>query len=339
MQSKSNQSKISLQELNLLDSFLFSAATENPENAKLIAKIIIRRVLGINTENIQVDAEKQYQGTDISKKGIRLDIQVREYNHEQLIRIYDIEPNTYTERHLAKRNRYYLSLTDTKFLGTSNDYNKLPEYFSIWILPYDPFGDNRMIYTVKNMVVENTNLVYNEGVTRIFLYTDGELGGTEEVRTLLKYFTSTNEANATDLELQSIQSIINNVKGNREVGERHMTMEEYLEHRINEGVEAGVKAGIEAGIQAAIDEALNEVRDKIRDEVRDEIRDELRGEVREEIRDELRGEVRDEIRNELRDEVREEIRNELFDELRSKVHDENILNLIHPKKSTNNTDE
>ena len=90
MSDKSNQSKVSLQELNLLDSFLFSVTTENPENAKLIAKIIIRRVLGINTENIQVETEKQYKGINVGKKGIRLDVQVKEYNSKQLVRIYDI---------------------------------------------------------------------------------------------------------------------------------------------------------------------------------------------------------------------------------------------------------
>ena len=249
MSDKSDQSKVPLQELNLLDSFLFSASTENPENAKLIARIIIRRVLGINTENIQEETEKQYKGINVDKKGIRLDIQVREYNNEQLVSIYDIEPNSYIEPHLAKRNRYYLSLTDTKYLGTSTDYDKLPEYFSIWILPYDPFGDNRMIYTVRNLVVENTNLVYNEGVTRIFLYTDGQIGGTDEVRTLLKYFASTNEANAIDLELRSIQSIIDDVKCDREVGERYMTLEEYCQHKIDAGIEAEIKARIEANVE------------------------------------------------------------------------------------------
>lgn len=89
MSDKSNQSRVSLQELNLLDSFLFSVTTEN---AKLIAKIIIRRVLGINTENIQVETEKQYKGINVGKKGIRLDVQVKEYNRKQLVRIYDIEP-------------------------------------------------------------------------------------------------------------------------------------------------------------------------------------------------------------------------------------------------------
>ena len=285
MQIETNQSKVSLQKLNLLDSFLFSAATENPENAKLIAKIIIRRVLGINTDNIQVDAEKQYKGTDIGKKGIRLDIQVREYNHEQLIRIYDIEPNSYKEPHLAKRNRYYLSLTDTKFLGTSTDYDKLPEYFSIWILPYDPFGDNRMIYTVKNMVVENPDLVYNDGVTRIFLYTNGELGGTDEVRTLLRYFTSTSDANATDSELRSIQSIINDVKGNREVGEKYMTMEEYLDHRLEEMYNARM-AAFEKDYEERIEQAVEEHIEQVRKEVRDEVKQEVRDEVKQEVRDE-----------------------------------------------------
>ena len=303
MSDKSNQSKVSLQELNLLDSFLFSVTTENPENAKLIAKIIIRRVLGINTENIQVETEKQYKGINVGKKGIRLDVQVKEYNSKQLVRIYDIEPNSYIEPHLAKRNRYYLSLTDTKFLGASTDYDKLPEYFSIWILPYDPFGDNRMIYTVKNQVVENPDLVYNEGVTRVFLYTEGELGGTDEVRALLKYFTSTNEANAVDSELQSIQAIIDDVKGNREVGERHMTLEEYCNHKI----EHGIKVGIE--------EALEKARDEVKEEVRIEVKEEVRIEVKEEVRSEVKEEVR------------------------SEVKEEDILNLIKFLKSNNTSDE
>lgn len=32
-------------------------------------------------------------------------------------------------------------------------FKNLPQLVMIWILPYDPFGDDRMLYTVKNMVV------------------------------------------------------------------------------------------------------------------------------------------------------------------------------------------
>lgn len=50
----------------------------------------------------------------------------------------------------------------------------LPEVIMIWILPYDPSGDDRMLYTVKNMVVENNELVYNDGILKTFLYTKGK---------------------------------------------------------------------------------------------------------------------------------------------------------------------
>ena len=116
-----------------------------------------------------------------------------------------------------------------------------------------------MIYTVRNLVVENTDLIYNEGVTRIFLYTNGELGGTDEVRTLLKYFSSTNEANAIDLELRSIQAIIDDVKGNREVGERYMTLEEYCQHKIDEGVQEAV--------EEAVEKAEKETEEKLRAQI------------------------------------------------------------------------
>ena len=44
-----------IKNLNLLDSFLFNELTENPENAKLIARIIIKRVLGWPVEDIEVE--------------------------------------------------------------------------------------------------------------------------------------------------------------------------------------------------------------------------------------------------------------------------------------------
>ncbi len=141
--------KKEFKDLSLLDAFLFALATENPKDAKLIARAIIRRVFGWQLSDFQVETEKQYHGAQIGGKGIRLDLQVTEMEDGKAVRVYDIEPNTYEERYLEKRSRYYLSLTDTKHLGQSKKYKELPDYFSVWILPYDPFGDNRMIYTVK----------------------------------------------------------------------------------------------------------------------------------------------------------------------------------------------
>ena len=249
-----------IKDLNLLDSFLFSEFTENPENAKLIAQIIIKRVFGWRINDIEVESEKQYHGYRIGQKGIRLDLQVTERDDKKIIRFYDIEPNQYIEKFLAKRSRYYLSLTDAKLLGTSKKYKELPEYFSVWILPYDPFGDNRMVYTVKNMVVENPQLVYNDGVTRIFLYTDGEIGGNDELRALLRYFVKTQESNAVDEELQEIQSVVSDIKNDEEVGERYMTIEEVIEYEKDDSYEKGHSDGMSAGISTGINGCIRACR-------------------------------------------------------------------------------
>lgn len=241
----------SIQDLNLLDSFLFSTATIDPNNAKLIARVIIRRVFGWNLTNIEVETEKQYPGIGVGQKGIRLDLEVIEKEDGKTVRIFDIEPNAYIDKTIPKRSRYYQSLSDANHLDASKIYSYLPDYFSIWILPYDPFGDNRMIYTVKNIIVENSKLEYNDGVTRVFLYTGGNIGGTEEIRTLLRYFIESNEENAVDAELKEIQNVVSDIKKDREVGERYMTLDDVINYEKRdsyyEGVEEGKKVGIEEG--------------------------------------------------------------------------------------------
>ena len=113
-----------------------------------------------------------------------------------------------------------------------------------------------MIYTVKNFVVENPELVYNDNVTRIFLYTDGEIGGNHELRALLQYFKSTQENNAIDADLKEIQSVVSNIKNNEEVGERYMTMEEMIQYEKNESFEKGHAAGRAEGHAAGRAEGI-----------------------------------------------------------------------------------
>ena len=100
----------------------------------------------------------------------------------------------------------------------------------IWILPYDPFGDDRMLYTVKNMVVENNKLVYNDGVLKFFLYTKGKNGGSKELKDLLTYFEETTQDNAVDQELKEIQKIVGGIKESRETEDRYMTLQEIIDH-------------------------------------------------------------------------------------------------------------
>lgn len=85
-----------------------------------------------------------------------------EKENAEIIRVYDIEPNTRKSFSLPKRSRYYQAVADVKLLGSGIDYDKLPELITIWILPYNPFGKNMMIYHVKNVVEEIPEMNYNK---------------------------------------------------------------------------------------------------------------------------------------------------------------------------------
>ncbi len=107
---------------------------------------------------------------------------------------------------------------------------KLPEFISIWILSYDPFGEGRMMYHVRNMVEENPTLCYNDGAARIYLYTGGVLGGSKELKALLDFMQNSNDDNATDEELKKLLGIVNRIKGDEKVGEQYMLFKSDLDY-------------------------------------------------------------------------------------------------------------
>lgn len=136
-------------------------------------------------------------------------------------------------------------------------YETLPEYISIWILPYDPFWKNCMLYTVKNCVEEFPELVYNDGVKKLFLYVGGELGGTEKLKSLLQYFSASNTGNVTDTDLEHLHSIVENTKHNQKVGKRYMTLQDMIDYEKKESFDEGVALGREGGIFALINSLKN----------------------------------------------------------------------------------
>lgn len=233
---------------------------EDETNAKIIASIIIKRTTGRVIKNFTIETQKELKGIDRDKRGIRMDVLVSVSDEiGKVSEVYDIEPNDYYEPDIAKRTRYYNALTDVKLLTSNAEFHRLPELISIWILPYDPFGDNRMLYTVKNVVVENNKLVYNDGVTNLFLNTKGTVGGSEELRTLLKHMENTTKENAVDDDLKQIQKIIDAIKQNKKVGERYMSLEKMLKSAEVQGYDAGREDGIRILVESLYESSMDKL--------------------------------------------------------------------------------
>ncbi len=259
MNKISNNSKSGirpLESLSIIDSFLFQEITEKEEDAKFIAKLIVKRVLGVELTDITVEVEKHINGVSRDKRGIRLDLRVTEKDHKGIARIYNIEPNVYKENNLPYRSRYYQSLTDAKYLGSGEEFEKLPDIISIWILEHDPFGGNRSIYNVKNVIEEMPDMLYNDGIRSIFLYTRGELGGTKALKNLLKYISESNLTNVADIELETLHELVDGIKHREGIGDRYMTYGDVMDYERQIGYEQGVQQGIEQGIEQGIQRGI-----------------------------------------------------------------------------------
>lgn len=144
-------------------------------------------------------------------------------------------------------------MIDAKLLPTWENYETLPDVITIWILPYDPFGENRMLYTVKNMVVENPKISYNDGSLKIFLYTHGEIGGNTELKNLLTYLESTNDVNAVDNELAEIQKIVKGLKSSEELRGRYMKIYGVIDYEKRDSYEDGYNTGKQDGIRILLE--------------------------------------------------------------------------------------
>lgn len=264
-----------LEDLNLIDNFLFQEMISQKGIGEEFAKILLGTILGKTIRNVRIVPQKNILGVDTNRHGVRLDAYIEDIS-DQLIPsaslldaeirpdIYDIEPNnSYERKSLPKRMRYYHGLIDTQVLSSGTDYESLQNVVIIIILPYDPFGKNRMVYTIQNQCLEDASVTYDDGAKKIFLYTHGIEGNpSQELKDMLRYIEKTTVDNITNQRIEAINNLVNKVKHNKEVGINYMKSWEYekmiREQAIREGHEEGLKQGIEQGIEQGIKQGIED---------------------------------------------------------------------------------
>lgn len=225
MSNKNKASKKPLEKMNLLDDFLFGAVVVYPEIGEKFVRSILRTIFGREFKHLSVTAQKVFYGSNASLHGARLDVYIepdKEGSGERAS-VYDIEPDLKDrpedKRELPRRVRFYHGKIAARSLNSGADYDSLKNVIVIMITPYDPFGQNRMVYTIKNKCMELPEMEYEDGASTLFLYTKGTEGvPSEAVRQLLHYMESTTYKNAVNQELREIHRMVETVKKDPEVG-------------------------------------------------------------------------------------------------------------------------
>ena len=236
-------SRRTLQELNLLDDFLFGEIMGNQKWGELFSRFLLETIFQRKFGPLRVVPQKVYGGKDTGLHGARLDVFLEEAEEEGAscrASIYDVEPDQkkMSPGEISRRTRFYHALIDADCLKSGADYESLKDVIVIFILSDDPFGADRMIYTIRSMCKEDPGMPYDDGAQTLFLYTKGTKGKTpESLCQLLHYMEESVAENAVNPELEQIHHIVESVKRNKEVEISYMKSWERDQELVRQGRE------------------------------------------------------------------------------------------------------
>ena len=242
-----------LEELNLMDDFLFNAMLTHPETGEKFTHTILKLLFNRDFKNLKVSAQKFYAGMNTDLRGARLDVCIEgdcvDIDGEDITSVYDVEPdqndNAKAIAAFPKRSRFYHAIIDSRSLKSGEDFGKLKQVYVIFICNYDLFGYDRVWYTIKNRCLEEPEMDYEDGAVTIVLYTRGTKGKiSEELRQFLNYMENTDQNNEVNDELKSIQRMVDAVKRDGEVSLRYMKSFEHDQLMYERGIEQGRLAEI-----------------------------------------------------------------------------------------------
>ena len=229
------QKKKTLRELTIKDNFMFGVVMAEPELCKQFLEIALEKSI----ERVIVSKEKSLVYHP-AYRGVRLDVYAKDETNAH----YNIEMQVVRKPALGNRSRYYQSQLDMELLLSGNDYADIPNTYVIFICDFDPFGQKKYRYTFQNLCLESSESSLQDGRKILFLSTKGE--NEEEVPKELVTFLNFVEADLEQCErdfedayVKKLQKFILHVKGNREMEERFMILEEMLKEERAEGMAQG----------------------------------------------------------------------------------------------------
>ena len=235
-----------LQDLNLMDRFLFSEVIESAEAYKIILEIILEKEINFKGEPIAENEKRK----ELLGKIARLDVcAIGDDN-----RVYNAEVQKENENNMHKRMRYYGALMTSKLLPEGTiDYNRLSDLCMIVIAGFDMGGEGRYRYTVRRMYEGYPDKEVYDGEVIIYLNTKGKdpEGVSSELIAMLEYFEETTDEVALSSGYERIirlNEIVASIKASDEIGVKYMNAYEERMHDIQEAREQGEERGRTEGL-------------------------------------------------------------------------------------------
>ncbi len=146
---------------------------------------------------------------------------------------------------LPKRIRYYQDMMDMILLEKGEDYDALKKNIVIFICTFDPFKEDRHIYTFENRCIQDTELSLGDDTTKIILNTKGKLDDIPRPLKLFLNYIETGEV--SDEYTKELDQAVREVRTNEKWREPIMTVEMMIKDAAYEAKEAGRAEGLAEG--------------------------------------------------------------------------------------------
>ena len=293
--------KKTLQELDLIDNFLSNAIASNKEINEPFYRLLLSVLLGKEIKTVRVLAQQIIPAATPDLRGIRMDVEITEYEEGNVTNVYDVEPHLKDALHLPRHNRYYQAKIDGRYVRRGlKDFSAIPNLYVITITNYDLFGKDYMMYTVRNSCVEVPELEYDDGLQFVYFYTKGQKGGSQAIKNMLTYIQNSDSKNAVDEATRKLDSYVMKVKNLPEVEAGYMTLGDWIDI----------------------------ISEDIREDMREEVTKEVREEVTEAVTKEVTEAVTKEVTEAVTKEVTEAVTKEITETVTEEVTEKNIKALI-----------
>lgn len=184
-------------------------------------------------ERMTVDIQKSMR-FEKSKHGVRFDAYAETPDQSA-----EIEMQTYEEKHIGKRSRFYRSNMDMDQLESGKSYENLKRTFVIMITTYDPFGINRPVYFFRSFDVENSLILNDYAYTMILNTSCSSENVPEHLRALYEYINDPAKCEGSKL-VKAINARVHKFN-TPEWRRKQMTFEHMLKRESRKGQELFAK--------------------------------------------------------------------------------------------------
>lgn len=250
----SHDSLVTLEDLNLVDKFLFDEVMEDKEVYQMFVSIILENEIELLE---RPETEKELRISPLLRQ-VRLDV----ISMDKENNLYYTEMQKKNTGNLIRRSRYYQAQLDVSLLEPgSTDFNLLNDSCFILIAPFDLFGKGLFRYTFEGTCRECPELKLGDGAIRVFINLKGKNREdfSQEFLEFMQYIMKTTNQvaeNSISRRIKKIHEKIKKIRSSEKIGVKFMQRWEELVYARQDGVAEGLELGKEQGLEQGMEQGI-----------------------------------------------------------------------------------